>query len=153
MRAIIIFLATGAYSGYSPFAPGTAGSVVGILVLWFGFAPLWSHSPPLAVLLWGLAFIAGCWICGRADEIFGGHDNNKIVLDEVLGMVLTMVGNPMAPLWILGGFFLFRLFDVLKPFPAGWIDRNVGGGTGVMLDDIAAAIYANIVLQIFARVL
>ncbi|MGO9603255.1 MAG: phosphatidylglycerophosphatase A [Candidatus Binataceae bacterium] len=153
MRALIIFFATGAYSGYSPVAPGTAGSVVGLVVIWFGFGPLWNYSPMLALAVFAIAFVIGCWISGRAEVIFDEHDSSKIVLDEVLGMVATMFGNPLTPLWMMAGFVLFRVFDVIKPFPAGLIDREVGGGAGVMLDDLAAAIYANIVLQILWRVL
>jgi phosphatidylglycerophosphatase A len=153
MRAIVIFLATGAFSGYSPLAPGTAGSVVGVAVLLGGFVPLWRYSPPLALAIFAIAFAISCWIAGRAEVIFGEPDSPKIVLDEVLGMVATMVGNPLGPAWIAAGFVAFRVADVLKPWPASYFDRSVGGGAGVMLDDLAAAVYANIVLQILWRVL
>jgi phosphatidylglycerophosphatase A len=153
MRAIVIFFATGAYSGYFPVAPGTAGSVVGIVVLMAGFAPLWRESPALALAAFALIFAISCWIAGRAETIFAEHDCPKIVLDEVLGMVATMFGNPLTAPWLAAGFVLFRVSDVLKPWPASFFDRAVGGGPGVMLDDLAAAIYANIVLQILWRVL
>jgi phosphatidylglycerophosphatase A len=153
MRAIIIFFATGALSGYSPIAPGTAGSVVGIAVLLGGFAPLWRHSPALALIVFAIAFAISCWIAGRAEVIFDEHDSPKIVLDEVLGMVATMIANPLGPAWLAAGFVAFRVADVLKPWPASYFDRSVGGGAGVMLDDLAAAVYANIVLQILWRVL
>ncbi len=153
IRAIIIFFATGAYSGYSPIIPGTAGSVVGLIIIWFGFGPLWRYSPPAAIVVFVIAFAIGCYIAGRAEIIFDEHDSPKIVLDEVLGMVLTMFGNPLTPIWMLAGFVLFRIFDIVKPYPAGLVDRRLGGGTGVMLDDIVSAIYANIVLQIVWRLL
>ena len=153
MRALIIFFATGAYSGFSPVAPGTAGSVVGLALVWLVTGPLWAYSPPLTLAIFAVAFAIGCWISGRAEVIFDQHDSPKIVLDEVLGMAATMFGNPITVPWMLAGFVLFRLFDIVKPFPAGLIDRRVGGGTGVMLDDLAAAIYANIVLQILWRVI
>jgi phosphatidylglycerophosphatase A len=152
MRALIIFLATGAYSGYSPVAPGTAGSIVGLIVLWLAFAPLWNHSQPMALVAFAAAFAASCPIAGKAEEIFGERDCSKIVIDEVLGMLATMFWNPLSYAWALVGFLLFRIFDVIKPFPANWIDRKVPGGAGVMLDDLVAAIYANIVLQILWRV-
>lgn len=152
-RALIIFFATGAYSGYSPVAPGTAGSVVGLVVMWFGFGPLWAYSPAIALVVFAIALVISCWIAGRAEIIFDEHDSSKIVLDEVLGMVATMFANPLTPPWMLGGFVIFRLFDIVKPFPADLIDRRLGGGSGVMLDDLAAGIYANIVLQILWRVL
>jgi phosphatidylglycerophosphatase A len=153
MRALIVFIATGAYSGFSPFAPGTAGSLVGVLVVWMAYGPLWSDSPLLALVAFVAAFIISCWIAGRAEEIFTEPDSSKIVIDEVLGMVATMYGNPLTVPWMVAGFVLFRIFDVMKPFPAGWIDRRVEGGTGVMLDDLTSAIYANILLQVARRVL
>jgi phosphatidylglycerophosphatase A len=153
MRALIIFIATGAYSGFSPVAPGTAGSLVGLLVVWLALGPLWSHSPSLALLAFAAAFAISCWIAGRAEVIFKEPDSPKIVIDEVLGMAATMYGNPLTVPWMLAGFVLFRVFDVMKPFPASWIDRRVEGGTGVMLDDMASAIYANIVIQVARRVL
>ena len=153
MRSFIIFFATGAYSGYSPFAPGTAGSLVGVLVVWLAFGPLWSDAPLLALVVFVAAFAISCWIAGRAEEIFKEPDSSKIVIDEVLGMVATMYGNPLTAPWMLAGFALFRVFDVMKPFPAGWIDRQVEGGAGVMLDDLASAIYANLLLQVARRVL
>jgi phosphatidylglycerophosphatase A len=152
-RALIIFFATGAYSGYSPAAPGTAGSVIGLIVMWFVFAPLWAYSPALALAVFAIAFVISCWIAGRAEIIFDEHDCPKIVLDEVLGMVATMFANPLTPLWMLAGFVIFRFFDIIKPFPASLIDRRLGGGSGVMLDDLVVGIYANIVLQILWRVL
>jgi phosphatidylglycerophosphatase A len=153
MRAAIIFLATAVYTGYAPIAPGTAGSVVGVVLVWIGFGPLWAHSPALCLAVFAAAFTASCWIASRAEEIFDEHDSPRIVIDEVLGMAATMFGNPIAWPWIIAGFALFRFFDVIKLFPADLIDRRVPGGTGVMLDDLAAAIYANIVLQVLARVI
>jgi phosphatidylglycerophosphatase A len=153
MRALIVFFATGVYSGYSPIVPGTAGSVVGLAVVWFGSGPLWDRSPPIAIAVFAVLFAISCWIAGRAEVIFNEHDSSKIVLDEVLGMVVTMFGNPITVPWMVAGFLLFRVSDVIKPFPASWFDRKVGGGAGVMLDDLAAAIYANIVLQVLWRVL
>ena len=153
MRTLIIFVATGAYSGFSPFAPGTAGSLVGVLVVWLASGPLWSHSPPLALVVFVAAFAISCWIAGRAEVIFKEPDSSKIVIDEVLGMVATMYGNPLTVPWMLAGFVLLRIFDVMKPFPAGWIDRRVEGGTGVMMDDLVSAIYANILLQLARWVL
>jgi len=153
MRALIIFFATGIYTGYSPIASGTAGSVVGVALSWLVFGPMWSRSRALTLVIFAIAFAIACWISNEAEKIFQEHDSGKIVIDEVLGMVFTMVGNPMSWPWMLAGFFLFRLFDVLKPFPAAQIDRGLRNGAGVMLDDLAAAVYANIVLQIVARLI
>jgi len=153
MQFLIIVLATAFYSGYVPYAPGTAGSVVGIGVWILVFAPLMRTSPQAGLLLFAVLFVAGCYISERAEKIFAQHDSSLIVIDEVMGMVATMLFNPSGWLWILGGFAAFRLFDVVKPFPASLIDRKMRGGTAVMLDDLAAAIYANLLLQVVSRVI
>jgi phosphatidylglycerophosphatase A len=153
MRSLIIFLATAGYSGYSPVAPGTAGSVVGLVVIWLVFGPLWTRSPALCLTVFAIAFVVACWISDRAEKIFDQHDDSRIVIDEVLGMAATMFGNPQSFPFLMLGFLLFRVADVIKPWPANLIDRRMQNGAGVMLDDLAAAIYANIVLQVIARVL
>ncbi len=153
MRALIIFFATGIYSGYSPIAPGTAGSVVGMAVVWWVFGPLWAHSPALCLTVFAIAFAIACWISDRAAKILDQHDDSRIVIDEVLGMAAAMFGNPITIGYLLLGFILFRAADVIKPWPANLIDRRMRNGAGVMLDDLAAAIYANIVLQVIVRVL
>ena len=153
MRSLIVFLATGFYSGYAPVAPGTAGSVVGLVLVWIVWGPLWTRSPWLCLLVFAIAFVIACWISDRAERIFENHDDSHIVIDEVLGMAATMFGNPTAFGWLLAGFLLFRIADVIKPWPASWFDRRMRNGTGVMLDDLAAAIYANIVLHVIVRVL
>src|SRR5262245_29617125 len=99
MRSLIIFIATGAYSGFSPIAPGTAGSVVGLVVVWLAFGPLWSHSPLTALMVFAAAFAISCWIAGRAEVIFKEPDSSKIVIDEVLGMTATLCGNPITLPW------------------------------------------------------
>jgi phosphatidylglycerophosphatase A len=151
MRQIIIFFATGAGSGYAPFAPGTAGSVVGLIVGCLLFAPIWRRSPAAFILIFLIVFIASCWVAGSAEKIFGEQDSSHIVIDEVLGMVVTMFMNPTGWIWLAIGFALFRIFDIIKPFPASYLDRHIHGGGGVMLDDIAAGIYANLVLQVVRR--
>jgi phosphatidylglycerophosphatase A len=153
MRSLIIFFATGIYSGYFPIAPGTAGSVVGLLVVWFVSAPLWAWSPALCMVIFAVIFAIACWISDRAETIFDQHDSSYIVIDEVLGMVVTMFGNPITFGYLMFGFLLFRVLDVVKPWPASFIDRRLRNGAGVMLDDFAVAVYANIVLQVVKRVL
>jgi phosphatidylglycerophosphatase A len=152
MRAIVIFLATGAYTGFVPFAPGTAGSVVGLilakLMLGWANAHVW-----LSIALFAGAFALGCLIASRAEVIFGGHDSSHIVLDEVMGMIATMFLNPLNLIHLAIGFALFRLFDIVKLFPASVIDGQVAGGVGVMLDDLASAVYANIVLRFVSHLL
>lgn len=153
MRFLIIFLATGFYSGYTPAIPGTAGSVVGVAIWWLIFLPLWHRSPAMTIALWALTFAAGCFISGRAEEIFGEIDSPRIVIDEICGMIATMFFNPSGWLYLAVGFAAFRLFDIVKPFPIGLMERRIRGGPGVMFDDLAAAIYANLVLQMTSRLI
>src|SRR5271157_3399596 len=145
MRSLILFFATGAYTGYFPVASGTAGSIPGLLLTWLVFAPMWQYSTALFLVVFAILFAASCWIAGRAEEIFGQRDDSRIVIDEVLGMVATMFLLPTDWRHLALGFFLFRLFDVLKPFPANVIDRRMPGGAAVMLDDLSSAVYANLV--------
>jgi phosphatidylglycerophosphatase A len=125
--------------------------VVGLVVVWLIFGPLWIHSPALCLVVFAVAFAIACWISDRAEKIFDTHDDGRIVIDEVLGMAATMFGNPLTFPWLMLGFLLFRIADVIKPWPASAIDRGMRNGAGVMLDDLAAAIYANIVLHVIVH--
>ena len=151
MRSLILFFATGAGTGYAPAAPGTAGSIPGLLLAWLVFAPMWRYSPVVFVVIFAALFAVSCWIAGRAEQIFGNRDDSRIVIDEVLGMVATMFLLPTDWRHLALGFGLFRFFDIIKPFPAGLIDRRMSGGKAVMLDDLASAVYANLVGQVLAR--
>ena len=153
MRRLIVLLATAGYAGFVPVAPGTAGSLVGLILAWAIFGGIWQVPWQITVPAFAALFVLACWVSGRAEEIFNQPDSSHIVIDEVLGMVATMFQNPVDWVHLAVGFLLFRLFDIVKPFPAGLIDRSVRGGAGVMLDDLAAAIYANVVLRIVARLL
>lgn len=141
------FLAFGFGSGLSPFAPGTAGTLAAIpLYLLLAPLPLWAYL--LAVLV---VSAVGVWICGESSRRLGVHDYGEIVWDEFAGFLLTMTAAPAGWVWVVAGFFLFRLFDVWKPWPIRVIDRDLQGGLGIMLDDILAGIYAFLVLQLLAR--
>ncbi len=140
------FLALGFGSGLAPRAPGTFGTLAAIpLFLLVSGLPL-----PAYLLLTLLACVAGVWICGRAARDFGVHDHPAIVWDEIAGFLVTMIAAPAGLLWIVLGFLLFRVFDILKPWPIGWLDRRVDGGLGIMLDDIVAGVFAAVVLQVLA---
>jgi phosphatidylglycerophosphatase A len=141
---LIIVVATGLGLGYLPLIPGTFGTLAGIpicLLLDLGGWVVYVSGTVLLTLL-------SVWIAQQADRIFGVHDSRKVVIDEVCGFLVTMAFVTPGPLTIAAGFVLFRFFDIVKPFPAGYIDRNLSGGWGVMLDDIAAGIYANLSLQL-----
>ncbi|MGH7839203.1 MAG: phosphatidylglycerophosphatase A family protein [Candidatus Binataceae bacterium] len=151
MRGLVTFLATGGYVGYMPLMPGTAGAVLGLIFSKWLCTPLWMRAPAAFVMLFGVLFVAAGFVAGSAERDFGGHDAAQIVIDEVFGMIAAMFLNPGGWLVLLGGFALFRAFDIIKPWPASYFDR-FNGGMGVMLDDLAAGIYANLVLQIIRRV-
>jgi phosphatidylglycerophosphatase A len=145
---LAVFLATVGYCGYFPIAPGTVGSAAGLvfyLLVW------WAQSPLFEAALILLLFVTGVWAGTTSERYFGGIDPGPIVLDEVVGMLITLAFIPVGIGGALIGFFLFRLFDVLKPFPAGRFEK-LHGGLGVMADDAMAAIYANIVLRLVLAV-
>ena len=145
MTRLAVFIATVGYCGYFPLAPGTVGSAAGLL---FYALVWWSGSPIVEVgMILGL-FAAGVWAGTTAERYFGGVDPGPIVMDEVVGMLITLAFIPNLG-WsgLLAGFVLFRIFDVIKPFPAGRFEQ-LHGGLGVMADDAMAAIYANISLRV-----
>ncbi len=144
MTRLAVFLATAAYTGYFPIAPGTVGSAVGLAVY---AAVWWTGSPLVEVAVILLLFAAGVWAGTVAERYFGGIDPGPIVLDEVVGMLITLAFIPVGWPAALAGFFLFRVFDVIKPFPAGRMEK-LHGGLGVMADDAMAAVYANVSLRL-----
>lgn len=143
------FLAFGMGSGCSPKAPGTMGTLVAmVLYLPLSYLPSWWY---LAVTL--LVILSGIWICDWSARQLGVHDHPGIVWDEIAGYLVTMLWAPSGLIWMLVGFVLFRLFDILKPWPIGWLDRRVGGGLGIMLDDVVAGIAAMVCIQVAAQLL
>jgi phosphatidylglycerophosphatase A len=138
------FLSLGFGSGLSPYAPGTAGTVAAIPVYWF-MAPL-PPGPYLLVVL--VLFGLGVFLCQVTTVQLGSHDHSAIVWDEVVGYLLTMFMVPFDWRWVILGFFLFRLFDVWKPWPVRVLDRSLRGGLGIMLDDVGAAVYAALGMQV-----
>jgi len=142
----IIAIASAGYAGFSPRVPGTAGTAVGILVYL-----LYSPFPPLLYFLSTGAFlILACWISERAELLLGQKDSPKIVIDEVTGYLITMAFLPCTAPSIVGGFLFFRVLDIIKPPPANWINREMKGGWAVVLDDVVAGVYANVLLRLTA---
>lgn len=145
MNKFAIFLATGAYSGYFPVAPGTAGTVVAIPLYLF-----LSKSGPYVYLVFTLFLLPlSFWSAGLAEQIFGAKDSGFIVVDEIIGFLVAMFMVPSHTANIIAGFLLFRFFDILKIFPANLVE-SLGGGIGVVADDIVAGIYAGLSLRILA---
>lgn len=142
----VYFIAFGFGSGLMPWAPGTFGTLAAI--------PLYLL---LVTLPWGLYaiitftfLVLGVWVSDKVSKDLGLHDYKGIVWDEVVGYLLTMFLAPQGFLWVVLGFILFRFFDILKPYPIRLIDERVGNGLGIMLDDVAAAIPAWLIMQALA---
>ena len=132
------FLAFGLGSGLAKKAPGTWGTLVGL-----AFVPLLHMLPlGLALLLIAAASVFGVWLCGRVATDLGVHDHGGIVWDEFVGIWITLIFLPNTWLWLLLGFVVFRLLDIAKPWPISVLDRKVGGGFGIMIDDILAGVIA-----------
>ena len=143
MRRLGLFIATCGYIGYAPVAPGTFGSAVGLAV----FAAVRtgeSHAIEAAAIV--ILFLIGVWSGTEAEHHFGGIDPAPVVMDEVVGMLITLAFLPVTWVGALVGFVVFRLFDVVKPWPAARFER-LPGGLGVMADDGMAAVYANLVMH------
>ncbi|MFT5102064.1 MAG: phosphatidylglycerophosphatase A [Planctomycetaceae bacterium] len=140
----LYFLALGFGSGLSRWMPGTAGTVMAVPVYWL-FQPLglWWH---LGII--GVSLVAGIYLCDWVARDMKIKDPGCIVWDEFVGLWITLILCPVGWYWLLLGFLLFRLFDILKPWPVSWLDRNLAGGLGIMLDDVAAGVYALICLQL-----
>ncbi len=147
MRLLILVLASAGFVGYIPVASGTFGTLVAIPIFW-GFDQLRRLSIPLYLLTYVAGVCAACWIAGLAEMELQEHDSHKIVIDEVVGYLgATMF---LQPTWrhALVAFLLFRALDVIKPYPASYIDKHFPGGYGVVLDDVVSGIYSNLLLQL-----
>ena len=144
LRHPLDLLALGFGSGLLPRAPGTAGTVAAIPL----YLVMQSLALPVYVSLVAVLFLLGIPICAHTAKRLGVHDHPGIVWDEIVGYLVTMTFAPTGWLWVLAGFVLFRFFDVLKPWPIRWLDKKVGGGFGIMVDDLLAGIAAAAVLQL-----
>ena len=145
-RNPVQFLAFGLGSGAVPVAPGTFGTLAAAIV----YLLLPAMDVVSYLIFLAATFAAGVWLCGQTARDIGVHDHGGIVWDEFVGLWLTMFLAPPGLLWLALGFILFRFFDVVKPWPIGWVDRHVHGGFGIMIDDVLAGIMALICLQLVA---
>ena len=130
-------LAVGFGSGLVKVAPGTFGSVAALIIYW----PLTYLSQLAFILVVLIASILGIYICGKTATDCGVHDHGSIVFDEFVGLWIALLLMPTNLIDILGIFLLFRSFDIIKPFPIGWLDKKISGGLGIMLDDILAGFF------------
>lgn len=149
MRRFVIISATWWGTGFSPVASGTVGTL-GAIPLYLLLAGL---SLPLYILTLLALFFFASWAAGQAELIFGEKDSGKIVIDEVVGYLVTMIGVPVGFSAVVAGFLLFRFFDITKIPPARFFDRQVKNGYGVVLDDVVAGGYACLTLHLILRFL
>ncbi|MEI6260623.1 MAG: phosphatidylglycerophosphatase A [Deltaproteobacteria bacterium] len=143
-NSIVMYLATGCKSGYSPIIPGTAGSLAALVPCW-----LLSLLPLPVSSMFLIAFIVlSIWVSELAENIVGRKDPGCIVIDEFAGMMITLLGIHFTWQSALAGFFIFRVLDILKPFPIRYLERTIPGGAGIVLDDVAAGVVAHILLRL-----
>lgn len=134
----VVFVAMGLGSGLSPFAPGTAGTLLTVPLVYF----LQQQVFEIYLLVTLFVLLTGSWVCGYAAKKLKVHDHSGIVYDEVAGFLITMMIAPHGWYWMLAGFALFRFFDAVKPWPISWFDKNIHGGFGIMFDDVIAGIFS-----------
>ena len=144
MTNIIMFLATGFYSGRLPKAPGTWGSLVALPIHFL----LLKLSFNAYLISLGILFLLAISTAGSAEKILDTKDPGCIVIDEIIGMLIALFALPATPVVFVLGFILFRIFDIFKPFPVSWLDTHLNGGVGIVMDDIMAGLYSYICLKI-----
>jgi len=144
LRNPIHILSFGFGAGLSPIAPGTMGTLIAIPI----FLVLATFSPLIYLVSVAIMFLVGCWASGLTAEALGVPDHSGIVIDEIVGYLITMIFVPITWYWVVLGFILFRLFDIWKPWPVSVADRRLKGGLGIMLDDVLAALYSLLSLHI-----
>lgn len=141
---VVLFLATGFGVGCIPLAPGTFGSILGLPL---GFL-LAGMAIPVAIAAVAVFIVGAVWIANEAEKQLKQSDPGIIVIDEIAGMAVALIGLPVDLTIALIGFVIFRILDILKPFPIRFLDQHLNGGWGVVLDDVAAGIITNMVLRI-----
>ena len=140
-----VLLATGLGCGFAPVAPGTVGSVLGAAIWWFVFADLDYTIRAAAAFA---VFFFSVLVVESAVKRYGLGDDRAIVLDEVVGMWFALLFMPKSILWVAAAFVLFRIADIVKPWPASWVDTRVTGGLGIMSDDLIAGMMAGVVVVV-----
>ena len=148
-KKTILFLSSGCLLGNMPFAPGSFGTLAGLPICWL----LSGIDVRISFSLIVLSVPCAVWIAGEAEKIIGKKDPGAIVIDEIVGMIFTLAGLPFTAATAGLGFVLFRVLDITKPFPIRFLERRFKGGSGIVLDDMAAGIVANITLRIILQLL
>ena len=146
-NVVILATASGGYTGFIPFAPGTWGTLVGLGLVWL-VADL---GVGFHVFLSAALLAFGAWVSDQACHLLKEQDSGRVVIDEIVGMLITMIGIPVTGYWLVMGFIIFRILDITKVPPASFFDRHVKNGWGVMLDDVVSGIYGNVLLHLMLR--
>ena len=141
MRRLALLLATCGYIGFAPMAPGTVGSAAGVAVFYLVRDMPWAQVALIVAL-----FAAGVWASTSTEQQLGGTDPGPVVVDEVVGMLITLAWIPVTPLGAFVGFLVFRVLDVVKPWPSRQFE-SLHGGLGIMADDAMAAVYGQLVMR------
>ena len=144
LRNPVHIISFGFGAGLSPVAPGTVGTLIAVPV----YLLLASFSPVIYLLFVAILFIAGCWASKFTADALGVHDHPGIVIDEIVGYLVTMALIPITWYWVILGFLLFRAFDIWKPWPISLVDQRLKGGLGIMLDDLIAGLFGLLSLHI-----
>ena len=148
-RKAVMFLATGCFVGYIPFAPGTFGTGLGIPLSFF----LSKIDLSFAILFTVVLILSAIWIAGEAEKIIEQKDPGAIVIDEIVGFVITLLGLPFNLLTVAAGFLIFRGLDIFKPYPIRLFEKKLSGGAGVVMDDVVAGIFSNLILRVLVNVI
>lgn len=145
----LYFIGFGLGSGAMPIAPGTFGTLFAI--------PIYLMLRPLPLTAYLFVVLVFCifsmWVCEKLSQEIKIHDHPGMSIDEFAGFLVAMINAPLGWGWVLSGFILFRIFDILKPYPISWMDKNIHGGVGMVLDDIAAGFVSFLLLQLFKFIL
>ena len=149
LRQPVHLLAFGFGSGLMPKVPGTAGTALAVLPAWL--LATWSVAAKAALI--AILFAIGVWVCDESARRLQSHDHPAIVWDEIVGFLATCLLLPPDPLWFTVAFVLFRIFDITKPWPIRVLDQRLHGGIGIMLDDIVAAVFALICMELAKLIL
>ena len=139
----VMFFATGCFIGNISFAPGTFGSILGLPLCFF----LSKINLSIAVFLTVIFIFFSIWIAQRAEKILNTEDPGCIVIDEIAGILVTFTGLPFNIISVVFGFLIFRALDIWKPYPISWMERHLSGGAGIVMDDVAAGIFSNLLLR------
>lgn len=141
---VIMFIATGFHTGYLPKAPGTWGTLPALPL----HLLLIMLEPQIYFIALGSILVLAIVTAGAAEKIIDSKDPGIVVIDEIIGMLIALIGVPAQPVPMISAFILFRIFDIFKPFPVSWADKRLNGGTGIVMDDVIAGIYACAVMQV-----